>query len=229
MLTRCPDCATRYRVGPEHLQVAGGRVRCGRCGQVFNALGQRIEGAALAASSGLALAVPSPKTGLGPDLDPVPRRSRGLWWGLGALLLTVTLVLQVAWWERDTLAADPRLLSLLLPICRHLPCALSPPRDPARIEVLSRSLEADPSRPGVLHFRLRMVSRSPHVQPFPLLELRLLDAAEQTVGLRRFTPTEYLPGGAPPSGLLAPDRPVDARLDLLDPKARMQGFQIDFL
>ncbi len=34
----CPDCTTRFRVTPEHLRAAGGWVRCGNCGAVFDAL-----------------------------------------------------------------------------------------------------------------------------------------------------------------------------------------------
>ncbi|SEK99660.1 DUF3426 domain-containing protein [Nitrosovibrio tenuis] len=36
-ITRCPHCATTFRVTPLHLQAHGGDVRCGRCAQVFNA------------------------------------------------------------------------------------------------------------------------------------------------------------------------------------------------
>lgn len=38
MLTRCPHCATAFRVTPEQLRIRGGQVRCGHCQGVFNAL-----------------------------------------------------------------------------------------------------------------------------------------------------------------------------------------------
>lgn len=41
-ITQCPHCETRFRVLPEHLEVAGGQVRCGRCRTVFNAR-ERLE------------------------------------------------------------------------------------------------------------------------------------------------------------------------------------------
>lgn len=37
-LTRCPHCETRFRVTEEQLGIARGKVRCGNCMQVFNAL-----------------------------------------------------------------------------------------------------------------------------------------------------------------------------------------------
>ena len=38
MLTRCPHCATTFRVTPEQLKTRRGKVRCGKCRAVFNAL-----------------------------------------------------------------------------------------------------------------------------------------------------------------------------------------------
>ena len=48
MLTRCPACATHFRVTPEQLKARSGRVRCGECQQVFNALDSLIEEPVLA-------------------------------------------------------------------------------------------------------------------------------------------------------------------------------------
>ena len=38
LVTVCPACATRFRITDAQLQVAGGRVRCGACLDVFDAL-----------------------------------------------------------------------------------------------------------------------------------------------------------------------------------------------
>lgn len=37
MYTRCPHCATVYRVTPQQLQASGGQVKCGRCQAQFDA------------------------------------------------------------------------------------------------------------------------------------------------------------------------------------------------
>jgi predicted Zn finger-like uncharacterized protein len=39
MVTRCPTCATVFRVTPQQLQARQGQVRCGRCMTVFNGFG----------------------------------------------------------------------------------------------------------------------------------------------------------------------------------------------
>lgn len=37
MLTTCTECGTRFRLSAEQLRQAGGQVRCGRCGEIFDA------------------------------------------------------------------------------------------------------------------------------------------------------------------------------------------------
>lgn len=42
-LTRCPNCATTFRVSDAQLALRGGRVRCGNCSFVFNALACQVD------------------------------------------------------------------------------------------------------------------------------------------------------------------------------------------
>jgi predicted Zn finger-like uncharacterized protein len=46
VFTQCSKCETVYRLSAEVLRAAGGQVRCGRCGEVFNALARLAESAA---------------------------------------------------------------------------------------------------------------------------------------------------------------------------------------
>ncbi len=43
MHTQCPNCDTAFRVKAQHLSAAKGRVKCGRCATVFNAVEQLYE------------------------------------------------------------------------------------------------------------------------------------------------------------------------------------------
>lgn len=43
MLTCCPACRTTFRVTPEQIKARAGKVRCGKCQEVFNALDTLIE------------------------------------------------------------------------------------------------------------------------------------------------------------------------------------------
>ncbi len=56
--TRCPKCETRFRVTDAQLSVAGGKVRCGNCMAVFNAVEHQVR--ASASSEANTPASPSP-------------------------------------------------------------------------------------------------------------------------------------------------------------------------
>ena len=43
MYTRCPKCETCFRVTDRHLAIAKGKVRCGKCQLVFNAIEHAID------------------------------------------------------------------------------------------------------------------------------------------------------------------------------------------
>lgn len=50
--TRCPKCETRFRVTDAQLSVAGGKVRCGNCMAVFNAVEHQVRGGSSGDKSG---------------------------------------------------------------------------------------------------------------------------------------------------------------------------------
>ncbi|MDX1374382.1 MAG: zinc-ribbon and DUF3426 domain-containing protein [Burkholderiales bacterium] len=62
LVTRCPDCDTTFRVQAAQLSARGGRVRCGKCGRIFDGLAQIVEDEAAAPHVG-----PSPQL---PLFDP---------------------------------------------------------------------------------------------------------------------------------------------------------------
>jgi predicted Zn finger-like uncharacterized protein len=63
VLTRCPACETHFRVTAEQLKARSGRVRCGECQHIFNALDSLIEEPMLMAAPPVAEAAP-------PDVAP---------------------------------------------------------------------------------------------------------------------------------------------------------------
>lgn len=65
MLTRCPACATHFRVTPDQLKARSGRVRCGECQHVFNALDSLIEEPVAVVARGQAPAFAGPVAGPG--------------------------------------------------------------------------------------------------------------------------------------------------------------------
>ena len=103
-ITRCPACATTFRVSESQLRARAGQVRCGRCGALFDAL------AALSPGPSGRVGLPeadAPPASTAPMLDtegdaafdfgPRPhRRSSRLWW-LGSAFLVLALAGQGAY------------------------------------------------------------------------------------------------------------------------------------
>jgi predicted Zn finger-like uncharacterized protein len=69
LFTQCPQCQTVFRVTVAMLRAAQGRVRCGRCSHVFNALTFLIEQPASEAPPGI-----RPEDSAPPDISPAPNR-----------------------------------------------------------------------------------------------------------------------------------------------------------
>lgn len=58
LVTRCPQCATAFRVAPAQLSAKGGKVRCGKCTAVFDGVAHLVADAAPESAE------PSPQLGL---------------------------------------------------------------------------------------------------------------------------------------------------------------------
>ena len=43
LVTRCPACATAFRVQASQLAAHSGTVRCGKCGELFNGVAALVE------------------------------------------------------------------------------------------------------------------------------------------------------------------------------------------
>jgi predicted Zn finger-like uncharacterized protein len=84
LFTRCPECATTFRVSDEALRKASGQVRCGRCASVFNAFAERLDAEPAPSDDATASAPPAetpapppdslaPPTGEAPETPPPTR------------------------------------------------------------------------------------------------------------------------------------------------------------
>jgi predicted Zn finger-like uncharacterized protein len=72
MKTCCPSCQTTFRVTPEQLKARAGKVRCGKCQVVFNALDSLLEDAANTASATPEKASPAASAGKAHTPPPAP-------------------------------------------------------------------------------------------------------------------------------------------------------------
>lgn len=136
-------------------------------------------------------------------------------WGGAALVLVLLLVLQVAYFLRDDLAAAvPELRPTLQRACDRLGCALTLARDLTALRIESSSLESDPEDKSRASLNLSLSNRARQPVAWPHLVLVLTDTRDLPVAQRPFAPSEYLPRGAATRPGLAPGQEQEVRLEL---------------
>jgi predicted Zn finger-like uncharacterized protein len=153
------------------------------------------------------------------------RRRGTLGWSLAILLLLLVAIGQLAWFGRDHLLRYPAGRELLESACGLLLCQLPPRHEPEKLRVVSRAITTHPDREGALKLMLILRNDADFIQPWPQLELSLLDRNGDLIARRRFSPEEY---HNTPRGLLQPGIPETINLELEDPGDQVVGFQFDF-
>ncbi len=206
LVTRCPTCATAFRVLPGQLSARAGRVRCGKCGAVFDGIAALVEQGEepllLEPSPQLGLfdpRKPQPQPASGDDEEPLPafmaeRRAprRALWWGLCALAL-LALLAQAGYEYRAELAASvPGARPTLEAACRLAGCRLNLPRHLKYLSIDSYEVRADPRREGFIMLNAVIRNRAMFAQDYPALHFALTDEASRPVTSRVLGPGDYL-------------------------------------
>jgi len=216
LTTRCPSCGTAFRVQPAQLSARGGKVRCGKCGSVFDGVKALVaESAAQGAQAPAPENEPSPQLGLfeAPKtlagaaanedvpapafLDSPPPPRRRIAWVLAALAAAVAFAAQAVFWFRtDIVAFAPEMRPHLEAACALLRCELRLPRRPRLMSIESSDLQADGRRDSVIVLNAVLRNQAPYAQEFPSLELTLTDERDDAVARRVLGPADYLAGVA---------------------------------
>lgn len=123
---------------------------------------------------------------------PVPHKLRPLAL-IAALLMTLTLVAQAAYFYRVELAARlPGLKPLLTQYCELLGCTIELPQQAELMSIESSELESDRVQSNLVTLHALLRNRAPYVQAYPHLELTLTDMQDAAVARRVFGPADYL-------------------------------------
>jgi predicted Zn finger-like uncharacterized protein len=210
LVTRCPVCATAFRVQRSQLAARGGKVRCGKCGQIFDGVAALVEEgsaepAGIEPSPQLGLFDGSRRSSVVEDEAPLPafmaeaEPNRGitfLWAGL-ALIALLLLGAQIVYHYRsEILAQFPGTRELLTRFCRVAKCEVTLPRRALEISIESSDLQADARRDGVYVLNALLKNRASLPQEYPALELTLLDG-ERPILRRVLTARDYLDAARP--------------------------------
>ena len=222
MVTTCPGCNTTFRVRHEDLQASEGRVRCGQCTEIFNALDslatlddvpdpvretvQQARRTPQKASDPITIPKLQNKIS-GMQAKPL-KFTNGAWekterhpartaaWSIAVLLLFLLLAAQVAYFFRVQIAAYyPETRPYLQRYCEQLHCTVDLPRYAEWVSIEASDLQADPQRPNLIILTATLRNRAPFAQAYPALELTFTNTQAKMVARRVLSPADYLASG----------------------------------
>ena len=142
-------------------------------------------------------------------------------------LLSLLLALQVLVADRARLAADENWRPLIMQLCGALGCDVPAWHQPGAFAMLSRDVRPMIGTPGGLHVQATFRNDAAWAQDWPLLQLSLSDADGRVVGMRAFTPEEYLGKSVTQAGL-APGQSARVALQLHESNPDVVAFSFDF-
>ena len=253
MYTRCPGCHTVHPVNAALLSAGGGRYRCGKCNKVSNAVESLFDQWPQAG----ARAVPPgdiPVLGLSLDLEGAARSrsapadagfddpedrievsggTRSRWlvrsvWIVGAIVVLAVTAWQWTEFLGNPLLERPQVQAALVRLGLQSPPPEKPFRDLDEIHLVSRELSSHPHRSGQLRLSATIVNRATRKQPYPDIEVTLLDASGRALLQQRFAPADYLDPGSAPGASMVPHAYLPLAVDLEDPGPRAVGFELEF-
>jgi predicted Zn finger-like uncharacterized protein len=211
LVTRCPSCATAFRVQRGQLAARAGQVRCGKCNTVFDGIAALMEDGPEPLRP-----EPSPQMGLfdpsrrggSPSgagkagAQPLPAfmaerpatTAHAAWlWGMLGLAAAAVLAAQAAHRYRAEIAVQyPPARPALEAGCRLLGCEIPLPRRAELLSIESSDLQADLRREGVIQLNALIRNRAPFAQAYPALELTLTEDGGAPVVRRVLEPRDYL-------------------------------------
>lgn len=253
METSCEQCKSRFRITEAQLRQAYGRVRCGECGAVFNALlalknyegelppdyfERQTETAAdepgaagdsTAASASQAEA--RRQLSLHEAMYGSERRSffsfGPLTWFIVILLLSALGVAQAIYYQRYRLIEDPQFQQQVINLCRILPCAESHFSSTEQIRLLERNVFTHPVASNALMVTGSFVNQAPFAQKMPDMLITLFDIKGKPIANRLFKPSEYLLENRK-SSVALPQAPVQFRLEIVDPGVDALTYEFEF-
>jgi predicted Zn finger-like uncharacterized protein len=257
METCCHHCQSRFRIAQALLQQAFGKVRCGECGMVFNALlsiktyegklsanykapeiepenpplyadqpAQNVEevyAEALNEKSELSLH----EAMYGGD-DRSFRHFSPLLWIIGILLLFTFGIAQTMYYQRYALIDKPRFQRQVLNLCQFLPCSNESFSSKRQIKLLERNVFTHPVEDNALMIGGAFVNQAPFDQKLPELVVSLFNLNGELIANRSFKPNEYR-SQVSSDGVMKSNKPVQFRLEIVDPGTTALTYEFEFL
>ncbi len=240
MYTRCPQCQTTFRLTAAQLKVRGGQVRCGRCQNVFQAEQYLVERPSKTTKNAPRKRVvrkpvtappkPAPAVfdvGTLAEPEPALPAERAAYWIAGSVAAVLVLLAQVVVFYGQPLGHRVATLKpAIAGVCELLPCRQLAPIDLQRLDLTETRVAPHPRYDRALRVKATIVNRAGHAQPYPLLEVSLIDNRGHLVARRAYPPREYLQKSETIDEGLAPNVAVHVSLDITSPGIKASGYEV---
>ena len=158
--------------------------------------------------------------------EPSPSSRRWVWTLVSGLLLGLAL-LQLVHLSRDTLAAQwPAARPWLQAYCQQVGCELTWPRRLEALQVLASQLEPQASRPSVYRLALTLRNRHEQPQPWPAIELTILDRQDRVIVRRVLSAADWLSAAGITSADMAARSDIELAFDLELEGPGVSGYRV---
>lgn len=247
MYTYCPNCFSVYQVTTELIDKAAGQTRCSACQQVYRAIdylfddlettrnvvneqrGSRYD--EVHESDGWEVTTDSfrPQASLSGSWDERKLSLRDIGSGVAVGLLTLLLVVQWIYFNRDEMAGTVAWRPAIERFCELLVCDLPLRVDHNQLSIVDRDVRQHPLATDALLINVAFENRADFAQPYPLFEVSFTDTTGAAIAMRRFSPAEYLGEGVDVAAGIPADAPVQVVLEVIDPGEQAVSFEFGFL
>jgi predicted Zn finger-like uncharacterized protein len=157
----------------------------------------------------------------------LPVRTRTIYWAAGSMLLILLLASQtLVFYGHGFARQTPMLRPVIEALCVQLPCRNLPRIDMRHMDLVETRVAPHPRFDKALRIKATLVNRADTVQPYPLLEVSLIDSQGQLVARRAYAPREYLSKPEATQQGLPPQVAVNVQLDITSPGTHASGYEV---
>lgn len=168
-----------------------------------------------------------PRSEIPPLTRPIQLKTRTIYWVVGSVLLLFLLAGQVLiFYGYEVARHMPELRSSVDILCDPLPCRRLPLIDMRRMDLVETRVAPHPRYDKALRVKATLVNRAEIVQPYPLLEVSLIDSQGQLVARRTYPPREYLSKPEIIQQGMPPQLAINVQLDITSPNVQASGYEV---
>jgi len=160
--------------------------------------------------------------------DRAGHKPRSAWWTVAAVLLVAGLSAQFLVFQWTALAQNSALRPWLQRICTTLPCSLAPMSDIRSLRSDNLVVRSHTEIANALNVTLVFRNDSAFDQALPALNLHFMNADNEVIAARQFSPEEYLPTALAGIDVLPAGAPVQVSFDIVDPGIEAINYEVSF-